>query len=155
LLKSFDDEKKIGPLDILVNCAGITQTQALKRISDDGISDIIDTNLMATIWACKHAQIRSHGESLSLNLNLSDYLHSHDSGCIVNVSSLMATKGGAGATAYAASKGGVLGKSTLLLSRLANSKALGTDEKLLADTSCSSQPSPEPYVVNMASTPSA
>ncbi|KAK0389804.1 hypothetical protein NLU13_3377 [Sarocladium strictum] len=79
----------IGPVDVLVNCAGITQTQALKRIPDEGISDIIDTNLMATIWACKHAQIRSHG-------------------CIINVSSLMATKGGAGATAYAASKGALV-----------------------------------------------
>lgn len=33
------------------------------------------------------------------------------SGCIINVSSLMATKGGLGATAYAASKAGVVGKS--------------------------------------------
>jgi 3-oxoacyl-[acyl-carrier protein] reductase len=65
-LKSFDDEKKIGPVDVLVNCAGITQTQALKRIPDDGISDIIDTNLMATIWASKHAQIRSHGTVIIL-----------------------------------------------------------------------------------------
>lgn len=31
-------------------------------------------------------------------------------GCIINVSSLMATKGGLGATAYAASKAGVIGK---------------------------------------------
>lgn len=31
-------------------------------------------------------------------------------GCIINVSSLMATKGGSGATAYAASKAGVVGK---------------------------------------------
>lgn len=31
-------------------------------------------------------------------------------GCIINVSSLMGTKGGLGATAYAASKAGVIGK---------------------------------------------
>lgn len=33
-----------------------------------------------------------------------------NSGCIINVSSLMATKGGLGASAYAASKAGVIGK---------------------------------------------
>ncbi|KAJ3511530.1 hypothetical protein NM208_g15421 [Fusarium decemcellulare] len=45
---------------------------------------------MATMLACKHAKIRPHG-------------------CIINVSSLMANKGGSGATAYAASKAGVVG----------------------------------------------
>ncbi|KAK7425257.1 hypothetical protein QQZ08_008277 [Neonectria magnoliae] len=80
----------VGPVDILVNCAGISQTSFLKRTSELELNDILHTNLMATMLVCKHAKLRPHG-------------------CIINVSSLMATKGGAGATAYAASKAGVVG----------------------------------------------
>ncbi|KEY64504.1 hypothetical protein S7711_07251 [Stachybotrys chartarum IBT 7711] len=80
----------VGPIDILVNCAGISQTTLLKRTPDEELSGIINTNLLATMLVCKHAKIRAQG-------------------CIINVSSLMATKGGSGATAYAASKAGVIG----------------------------------------------
>ncbi|KAL7973940.1 3-ketoacyl-reductase [Trichoderma sp. SZMC 28014] len=86
------DDVTIGPIDILVNCAGISQTTFLKRTPDEELSSIVDTNLLATMLVCKHAKMRSNG-------------------CIINVSSLMATKGGLGATAYAASKAGVVGKS--------------------------------------------
>ncbi|KAJ4209238.1 hypothetical protein NW767_001147 [Fusarium falciforme] len=89
--RDHTQDDAVGPVDILVNCAGISQTSFLKRTSDEELGDIIDTNLMATMLVCKHAKIRPHG-------------------CIINVSSLMATKGGSGATAYAASKAGVVGK---------------------------------------------
>ncbi|KAF5008726.1 hypothetical protein FDECE_5013 [Fusarium decemcellulare] len=88
--RDHTQDDAVGPVDILVNCAGISQTSFLKRTSDEELGDIIDTNLMATMLACKHAKIRPHG-------------------CIINVSSLMATKGGSGAAAYAASKAGVVG----------------------------------------------
>ncbi|KPM44253.1 hypothetical protein AK830_g2248 [Neonectria ditissima] len=80
----------VGPVDILVNCAGISQTSFLQRTSEQELSDILHTNLMATMLVCKHARLRPRG-------------------CIINVSSLMATKGGSGAAAYAASKAGVVG----------------------------------------------
>ncbi|KAF4584377.1 3-ketoacyl-(acyl-carrier-protein) reductase [Ophiocordyceps camponoti-floridani] len=79
----------VGPLDILVNCAGISQTTLLRRTPDDELAAILDTNLLATMLVCKHARIRPNG-------------------CIINVSSLMANKGGYGATAYAASKAGLI-----------------------------------------------
>ncbi|KAI9903180.1 hypothetical protein N3K66_002532 [Trichothecium roseum] len=83
-------ETSVGPVDILVNCAGISQTTLLKRTPDAEVSKIVDTNLLATMLVSKHAKMRPHG-------------------CIINVSSLMATKGAIGATAYAASKAGVVG----------------------------------------------
>ncbi|KAF5658898.1 3-ketoacyl-(acyl-carrier-) reductase [Fusarium heterosporum] len=79
----------VGPVDILVNCAGISQTSFIKRTDDAAISTILETNLQATILACKWAKMRPHG-------------------CIVNISSLMANKNGAGASVYAASKAGVV-----------------------------------------------
>ncbi|KAH7156942.1 3-ketoacyl-reductase [Dactylonectria macrodidyma] len=88
--QNSDQDTTVGPVDILVNCAGISQTSFLKRTSEQELRDVLNTNLMATMLVCKHARVRSYG-------------------CIINVSSLMATKGGSGATAYAASKAGVVG----------------------------------------------
>ncbi|KAM3526427.1 hypothetical protein NHJ13051_003474 [Beauveria bassiana] len=70
----------VGPVDVLVNCVGISQTTVLKRTPDEELARIVDTNLLATMLVC----------------------------CIVNVSSLMATHGGFGASAYAASKAGLI-----------------------------------------------
>ncbi|UKZ77266.1 hypothetical protein TrVFT333_004986 [Trichoderma virens FT-333] len=95
------DGTTIGPIDILVNCAGISQTTLLKRTPDEELSAIIDTNLLATMLICKHAKMRPNG-------------------CIINISSLMATKGGLGATAYAASKAGVIGFTRALCREMAS-----------------------------------
>ncbi|PTB47003.1 uncharacterized protein TrAFT101_003562 [Trichoderma asperellum] len=94
-------DASIGPIDILVNCAGISQTTLLKRTPDEELSSIVDTNLLATMLVCKHAKMRPNG-------------------CIINVSSLMATKGGLGATAYAASKAGVIGFTRALCREMAS-----------------------------------
>ncbi|KAL6696003.1 3-ketoacyl-reductase [Trichoderma pleuroticola] len=85
-------KSSVGPIDVLVNCAGISQTTLLKRTPDEELSSIVDTNLLATMLVC----------------------------CIINVSSLMATKGGLGATAYAASKAGVIGFTRALCREMAS-----------------------------------
>lgn len=51
----------VGPLDILVNCAGISQTTLLKRTPDPELAGIIDTNLVATMLVCKYAKVRPNG----------------------------------------------------------------------------------------------
>ncbi|PHH60533.1 hypothetical protein CDD81_1580 [Ophiocordyceps australis] len=81
--------RPLGPIDFLVNCAGISHTSLLKRTSEAELANVVNTNLLAAIIVCKHANVRPHG-------------------CIINVSSLMAIKGGLGATAYAASKAGLV-----------------------------------------------
>ncbi|TQV95042.1 3-ketoacyl-(acyl-carrier-protein) reductase [Cordyceps javanica] len=90
----------VGQVDVLVNCAGISQTTFLKRTPDEELERIVDTNLLATMLVCKHARMQPHG-------------------CIINVSSLMATHGGFGATAYAASKAGLIGFTRALCRELA------------------------------------
>ncbi|KAJ6789103.1 hypothetical protein PWT90_00405 [Aphanocladium album] len=90
----------VGPVDVLVNCAGISQTTFLKRTPDEELERIVDTNLLATMLVCKHAKVQPNG-------------------CIINVSSLMATHGGFGATAYAASKAGLIGFTRALCRELA------------------------------------
>ncbi|KAM0561732.1 hypothetical protein ACHAPJ_002901 [Fusarium lateritium] len=88
-----------GPVDILVNCAGIGQSTILLRTPDQEIDNIINTNLTGTMLACKYAKMRQNEPIISLTL-----------GCIINVSSLIAHKGVVGASVYAASKAGVIGE---------------------------------------------
>ncbi|ATY66349.1 3-ketoacyl-(acyl-carrier) reductase [Cordyceps militaris] len=93
-------QQVVGLVDVLVNCAGISQTTFLKRTPDEELARIVDTNLLATMLVCKHARMQPHG-------------------CIINVSSLMATHGGFGATAYAASKAGLIAFTRALCLELA------------------------------------
>ncbi|KID71910.1 carbonic reductase 4, partial [Metarhizium hybridum] len=103
----------VGPLDVLVNCAGISQTTLLKRTPDEELASILDTNLLSTMLVCKHASVRPNGEDanpprVQCSSTRVVRVLMKKAGCIINVSSLMATKSGLGVTAYSASKAGVV-----------------------------------------------
>ena len=67
--------------------------------SPDLIESVVQTNLMGTIWACR----------LVAKAMLRQRRIKENTGCIINVASLLGLKGGKGSVAYAASKAGVLG----------------------------------------------
>ncbi|BCR90311.1 SDR family NAD(P)-dependent oxidoreductase [Aspergillus chevalieri] len=98
-------EEKMKDVDILVNAAGISTTNILARTDPDAISHTLRTNLEGTILisrALLRAAIRSRSKDRNSTTEIS-------SRCIINISSLLAHKGGTGAVSYAASKAGVLG----------------------------------------------
>ncbi|KAI5925528.1 hypothetical protein F4810DRAFT_54888 [Camillea tinctor] len=82
------------PIDILVNSAGLSQNSLLIRTSPSAIERVLAANLSGAIWGCRAVIPRMMHQK---------------SGCIINVSSLMAQHGGQGASIYAASKAGVVG----------------------------------------------
>ncbi|KAB5586230.1 hypothetical protein GE09DRAFT_1210803 [Coniochaeta sp. 2T2.1] len=86
--------------DVLVNCAGITQRSLLVRTTDEEARAIIDTNLHSAILGCRYAA--------------KSMMKRRRGGCIINVSSLLATKGTEGTSVYAASKAGLLGLTSSL-----------------------------------------
>jgi NAD(P)-dependent dehydrogenase (short-subunit alcohol dehydrogenase family) len=93
--------------DILINSAGITHSSLLMAMKPSSIDEIIQTNLLGTIYACQSvskAMIRSKRSQLA---NERDVMKGF---CIINISSLLATHGGRGSSVYSASKAGVLGK---------------------------------------------
>ncbi|KAK3937334.1 hypothetical protein QBC46DRAFT_12019 [Diplogelasinospora grovesii] len=87
-------------INVLVNCAGITQESLLVKTSSQSISDILTTNLEGAVLGCKII-----GKSM---------IRQKTPACIINVSSLLALKGGVGTSVYAASKAGLLGLTTSL-----------------------------------------
>jgi NAD(P)-dependent dehydrogenase (short-subunit alcohol dehydrogenase family) len=102
LAKSEDSSK----IDVLVNCAGITQSRLFTTTPAEDIQDIVDTNLTALMLGTRF---------LLRNKYLASTTRSRaDAGSqytpsIINVSSLLGVSSGHGAVAYAASKAGVLG----------------------------------------------
>ncbi|KAI1135368.1 NAD(P)-binding protein [Hypoxylon sp. FL0543] len=92
--EKFIASTKADRLDILVNAAGVSQNSFLFNSAIPAINDLIGTNLLGTIWGCKHAVPK---------------MMKQREGCIINVSSLLATHGGRGASVYTASKAGVVG----------------------------------------------
>lgn len=99
-------------LDILVNAAGVTHKSLFIRTSASQIENVVQTNLMGTLWAC---QIM--GKKMLRN-KPSSSTSRKDKGVIVNIASLLATHGGTGSAAYAASKAGVLGLTRALAAEL-------------------------------------
>ncbi|TPX11891.1 uncharacterized protein E0L32_007389 [Thyridium curvatum] len=101
-------------ISILVNAAGLAQNSLLVRTRDEDLQEILDVNLRGTILGC-----RSFGKSMMKRkagmLLLAVRAHSRS---IINISSLLAEKGGQGATVYAASKAGIIGLTRALATEM-------------------------------------
>ncbi|KAI0384803.1 NAD(P)-binding protein [Hypomontagnella monticulosa] len=89
IMRDWKDKR----LDILVNAAGVSQNAFLFKSRHIPLQKIIQTNLMGTVWGCQ---------------NTIPKMMRQKDGCIINVSSLLASHGGRGASVYAASKAGVV-----------------------------------------------
>jgi len=86
-------ESTLGPIDGLVNNAGMERSEILAMSSFDSWDEVIDTNLGGAFRMCR-AVLR--------------VMVSRRRGSIVNISSLSALRGVSGQSAYAASKAGLL-----------------------------------------------
>ena len=100
-----ETERTMGPLDVLVHCAGIAMLRSIFEVSPADWRRVIDVNLMGTYHCClavaKSMVARGQGGSL------------------ITTASVAAERPARGATAYGASKGGVVTFTRALASELA------------------------------------
>jgi 3-oxoacyl-[acyl-carrier protein] reductase len=89
-----DAEERLGPIDLLVNNAGITRDNPLVISTYDDWDAVLSTNLTGTRNLCRAMVFR---------------FMKNRGGAVVNMSSVAGVYGNAGQTAYAASKAGVIG----------------------------------------------
>lgn len=94
-----------GGIDVLVNNAGVTADKLLLQMTEEDFDRVLDTNLKGAFFASKAA--------------LRPMLRRRR-GAIVNVSSVVALRGNAGQTNYAASKAGLIGLTKSLAREVAN-----------------------------------
>ena len=103
-------------IDVLVNCAGITQSQLLVRTTDEDVTKIVNTNLTAmmlgTKFLIRQGYLRGQGPSSTRGKEMMPV--------VINVASLLGLQGGYGAVAYATSKAGVLGFTRALATEYAS-----------------------------------
>ena len=91
----FNQIKELmGPVEILVNNAGITRDGLLLRMSEADYAAVLDTNLKGT-FLCTKAAIK-------------DMMKARN-GRIINITSIVGVQGNAGQANYSASKAGVIG----------------------------------------------
>jgi 3-oxoacyl-[acyl-carrier protein] reductase len=96
-------ERELGPIEAVVNSAGITRDRALVMMSDEEWGEVIATNLTATFTVCRATAFG---------------MSKRRRGCIVNLSSVSGVYGNATQANYAASKAGVIGFSRSLAKEL-------------------------------------
>jgi 3-oxoacyl-[acyl-carrier protein] reductase len=84
----------LGPVEILVNNAGLTRDNLMMRMKDSEFDEVLRTNLKGT-YLCTRAALRPMIRARW--------------GRIVNVSSVVGLVGNAGQANYAASKAGIIG----------------------------------------------
>ncbi|MDH3671073.1 MAG: acetoacetyl-CoA reductase [Gammaproteobacteria bacterium] len=89
-----DVQARIGPIDILVNCAGITQDKTLQKMEKEQWQAVLSTNLDSVF---------------NVTRCVLDDMIGRGFGRIVNISSVNGQKGQFGQTNYSAAKAGVHG----------------------------------------------
>lgn len=87
-------ELEHGPIDILVNCAGITRDATFRKMTPDQWRAVLATNLDSVFNVTRH---------------VIEGMTERGWGRIVNISSVNAVRGQFGQTNYAAAKAGILG----------------------------------------------
>ena len=92
-------EEEFGPIELLVNNAGITRDGLLMRMSDEHWGDVLQTNLTGAFHTIRRATPKMMKGRF---------------GRIVNVSSVTAAMGSATEAGYGAAKAGLLGLSRSL-----------------------------------------
>ncbi|CAN5333266.1 3-oxoacyl-[acyl-carrier-protein] reductase [soil metagenome] len=103
LIERVEDE--IGPLEILINNAGITRDNVLMRLKDEDWDAVLDTNLRGAFNTLRAA---SRG------------MMKRRSGSVINISSVVGIVGNRGQTNYAASKAGLIGLTKAAAKELAS-----------------------------------
>ncbi len=96
-------ERALGPVDVLVNGAGILERGLAEELSPAAFREVLDVNLVGP-FLCARAVIPG--------------MKARRRGRIVNVASISATIGTAGGSAYNASKAGLLGLTRCLAEEL-------------------------------------
>lgn len=106
VVRVFKDlEKELGPINILVNNAGVTRDTLMMRMKDDQWSTVIDIHLNGT-FHCSRAVLRS--------------MMKQRWGRIINISSIVGVHGQAGQTNYASAKAGIIGMTKALAQEVAS-----------------------------------
>ena len=95
--------EKFGTIDVLVNNAGIDNEKLFQDITDEDWNNVINTNLYSVFCASQ--------EVVPVMVNKKE-------GLIINISSIYGTNGGSFATAYSASKAGIIGLTKALAKEL-------------------------------------
>ena len=83
-----------GPIDVLVNNAGITRDGFMHKMTADQWKSVIDTNL---------------GSCFHMSRNVIEGMRERGFGRIINISSINGVKGQIGQTNYSAAKAGIIG----------------------------------------------
>jgi acetoacetyl-CoA reductase len=86
--------EKIGPVDILVNCAGITRDSTLRKMETSQWDQVIQTNLNSVFYCTRP---------------LWDGMVGRGFGRVINISSINGQRGQFGQTNYSAAKAGMHG----------------------------------------------
>ena len=97
-------EQALGPIDILVNCAGITMDTTLRKMTKEQWRGVLNTNLDSVFNVTRH---------------LVQGMTERGFGRIINISSINAQKGQIGQTNYSAAKAGMHGFSMALAQEVA------------------------------------
>uniref|UniRef100_A0A8C9FGN7 3-ketoacyl-[acyl-carrier-protein] reductase beta subunit n=1 Tax=Pavo cristatus TaxID=9049 RepID=A0A8C9FGN7_PAVCR len=97
-------QRNLGPINYLVNAAGINRDGLLLRTKTEDMLSQIHTNLLGTMLTCKAA--------------VKSMIH-HQGGAIVNIGSVVGLKGNSGQSIYSASKAGIVGFSRSLAKEVA------------------------------------